>query len=430
MSKRATIFSFIIFIVPCIAFIPRVYAQKYLIEEDGYVIVEAEDVDPGKGGWRKTTNPVGFTGECFLNYGGSSHSGHGNYDCSGNYFAPVDERLTFNIIVSNPGNYCVNARVYHRNKDGDNDAHFHMKDFPINSEFCLKRIGEKEAPGSFAWLSFGHRQFYLDRGLNTLYIGGRSKGFGIDRVVFFLHKYQEKTSHAENHNSATTEIVEAQQQPGPSQLGAVVMHATDFPYEAAGYEPWSSVDSKTIKLKSGYSGSVTAPFPGESGKYDIQLAYIAPGGDVGGTFEVSIPGQSTGPKPVKNTGKTEFGTVYWSNVQINEGDQVTVKNSATTGDPAGAFRAVTFYSKDGKTTYNSTSVESRSTESSIANNMYSVRDAIHGDRIILHDLAGRILKIVTLANGSNSIDLPRTGLSVVRYMRDGTVLSSKRVLFK
>jgi hypothetical protein len=87
--------------------IATVEAKQALIEKEGYVIVEAEDIDHDQV-WRLTTNPSGYTGDGFLSYQGAKR-GSGDFDCTGDQQPPVDERLIFRVIVSNPGPYVINA---------------------------------------------------------------------------------------------------------------------------------------------------------------------------------------------------------------------------------------------------------------------------------------------------------------------------------
>ena len=80
----------------------------------------------------------------------------------------------------------MNARNYHEHEDGDNDAWVWRVGAPISNDNPVRRMGDSLDDGEgFSWLDWGVRSFWLKKGVNNLYIGGRSPGFGIDRVAIY-----------------------------------------------------------------------------------------------------------------------------------------------------------------------------------------------------------------------------------------------------
>ena len=90
------------------------------------------------------------------------------------------------VLVDTPGLYRINARNIHEHEDGDNDAWIWRVGAPIRDWAPVQRMGDslRDGPG-FSWLDWGVRAFWLKQGVNDLYIGGRSPGFGIDRIALY-----------------------------------------------------------------------------------------------------------------------------------------------------------------------------------------------------------------------------------------------------
>ncbi len=166
----------------------------YYLEKDGYVIAECED-QPFNQNWVLLNEPEGFFGNGYLKYTGENlqgnHDGH-NTDIHVQYQQNIQDRLLFPIRITTPGTYRARVHVIHHEKDGDNDAWINLMRTPRRAT----RLGGKN-PGQFHWNAFGWDGTQIwDGKFNTftfevpgdyiVYIGGRSHGFGVDRLV--LHK--------------------------------------------------------------------------------------------------------------------------------------------------------------------------------------------------------------------------------------------------
>ena len=89
--------------------------------------------------------------------------------------------LTFKIYIENPGAYAVHLRNIHHETDGDNDVWFALNDAP-RWKVWDHHVNE------FTWSEFDTETWQLDKGINTVHLIRRSRGFGIDRMV--LHKVE------------------------------------------------------------------------------------------------------------------------------------------------------------------------------------------------------------------------------------------------
>ncbi len=98
---------------------------------------------------------------------------------------PLEEWLILRLRVQEPGDYLVNLRNYHRRADGDNDAWIGVVEpgFPRRP---VKRVGDSLRDGAgFSWLDWGTPTLHLTAGEHMLYVGGRSRGFGVDRIAIY-----------------------------------------------------------------------------------------------------------------------------------------------------------------------------------------------------------------------------------------------------
>jgi hypothetical protein len=53
----------------------------------------------------------------------------------------------------------------------------------------------------FTWLDWGVRELPLEKGLNHIYIGGRSVGWGIDRIAIYKANDEEAQNMAMDRNA-------------------------------------------------------------------------------------------------------------------------------------------------------------------------------------------------------------------------------------
>ena len=154
--------------------------------------MEAENIDHHRF-WDLRGEPDGFTGSGYLEWQGpnrtrSIEGAGGNHDSLGVAQGPQEEWLILRVDIQHPGRYAINARNIHEHEDGDNDAWVTKVGFvpdPSKKE-AISRMGDSHDDGTgFTWLDWGVREFDLKKGVNNIYIGGRSVGFGIDRVAIY-----------------------------------------------------------------------------------------------------------------------------------------------------------------------------------------------------------------------------------------------------
>ena len=171
-------------------FLPR---QKITINNN-YAIIEAEDIDHSPY-WVLKNEPAGFTGKGYLEWNGPDRTvsveGIGGND---DYWfvrqGAREEWLILQIEAADSGIYFIDFRNIHKRKDGDNDAWINKLGYKpyLNGENAkpVKRITDGHKDGSgFTWLDWSPAQESLVKGMNYLYIAGRSIGFGIDRIVVY-----------------------------------------------------------------------------------------------------------------------------------------------------------------------------------------------------------------------------------------------------
>ncbi|MCF8361271.1 MAG: hypothetical protein K9G70_01475 [Prolixibacteraceae bacterium] len=182
--------------------------------DKGVVIVEAESIDHHPN-WELRQEPSGYTGKGYLSWQGPSRTQSiemkgGNDDDMNIRQGPQEQMLIIRVKVEEDGIYCVNARNIHELEDGDNDAWVSMIGFkPWNDDAFddrVRRMGDSHKDGKgFTWLDWGVREFPLKKGINNIYIGGRSVGFGIDRIAIYPANNKEAMERALNIESALSE---------------------------------------------------------------------------------------------------------------------------------------------------------------------------------------------------------------------------------
>ncbi len=157
---------------------------------EGFVAIEAEDI-AHHANWALTHVPAGFTGRGFLEWRGPSHTvtveGHfGNNDHLHIRQGSRQDWLIVRLDVEEAGTYRLDVRNHHLRQDGDNDAWIARLHQRGRRDAPIVRIGDslRDGPG-FSWLDWGVPRFELARGLNELRVGGRSVGFGVDRIVLY-----------------------------------------------------------------------------------------------------------------------------------------------------------------------------------------------------------------------------------------------------
>jgi len=154
---------------------------------DDHLIIEAEPLARGIG-WSLREKPSGFTGIGYLVWRGRDRSGPkeptAEVDQTGIEQGPDEEWLIIRLRVPKAGRYRVDLRNYH--STGDSDCWVGVLGPGWLPETPVKRSGDSLKDGPvFSWLDWGIQAFDLKAGENTLYVAGRSRGFGIDRIAIY-----------------------------------------------------------------------------------------------------------------------------------------------------------------------------------------------------------------------------------------------------
>lgn len=89
--------------------------------------------------------------------------------------------LVFRVQSSQSGWFQVRVRNYHLLFDGDNDGWIGL----IGQQSAIHRYGSN-IERRWNWDVWGESVLRLRKGLNAVYIAGRSPGFGLDRIALFL----------------------------------------------------------------------------------------------------------------------------------------------------------------------------------------------------------------------------------------------------
>jgi hypothetical protein len=183
--------------------------------ENGYVVLEAEHLDYHNH-WKLKTKPQGFTGEGYIEWQGPNRTRSieglgGNDDEIYVRQGPQDEWLIIPVMVKQPGRYAVNVVNHHELEDGDNDAWVNIIGFrPYNKDAWdsqVRRMGDSFDDGEgFTWLDWGVRELPLEEGLNHIYIGGRSIGWGIDRIAIYKASDKKAKRKATDRNTTVSSI--------------------------------------------------------------------------------------------------------------------------------------------------------------------------------------------------------------------------------
>lgn len=156
-------------------------SQKTWVEENGFVIIEAEEVCSSclnDDGWTLETEPKGYSGSGYIKWMGSSLVGH-DKEVIEYSDMPLDRKIIYKVSISKPGRYFWRLRNIHTQEDGDNDAFV-----SVNKGAFGKTYDWNE--NEFTWDETGNwATAVLGPGIINFEIAGRSNGFGIDRIAIF-----------------------------------------------------------------------------------------------------------------------------------------------------------------------------------------------------------------------------------------------------
>lgn len=296
----------------------------------GYVAIEAEEIDH-HAHWQLRTEPAGASGRGYLEWRGPNRSKSiedlgGNDDHLHVRQGPPEEWLILRLEVPVAGNYRIDVRNHHRLRDGDNDVWFARVGQRGTAEAPIRRLVDSHRDGTgFTWLDSAPPPLSLNAGLNELYIGGRSVGFGVDRIVF----------HAADDADARRRAVDpATAAARPSYVLAAVhdfqsANEPEFvPYYRDMRNPDPArhalaIDAKQHKRK---FAAAQASFGGTEGTYDITLVTLTEN-DGESTYRVKVGARVIGEfqNPARTDGSPASQT--WRGVELKPGDSVRVESN-------------------------------------------------------------------------------------------------------
>ena len=174
------------------------------------VIIESESLEHNEL-WVERQSPSGFAGRGFLEWRGPQWSRSieglgGNNDELHIRQGPPEGWLILRFQVERPGVYRLDVRNHHLREDGDNDTWVAWMGQRATRQKPIVRLGDshRDGPG-FTWLDWGVPRFDFKPGLNEVYLGGRSVGFGVDRIVLYRDGDDDAKSRALDVNTPATE---------------------------------------------------------------------------------------------------------------------------------------------------------------------------------------------------------------------------------
>ena len=145
------------------------------IEENGIIIIEAEDVLLSDG-WELQNEVADYSGQGYITWVKETTVEKNNQGL-----------LSYPLMITNAGMYIVKLRNYHPCEDFTecNDVFVKMNDEDWQKNF-------NHTAGDWDWNSrqdidhvFSDASYELEEGRNTLYLSGRSQDFSIDKIAIF-----------------------------------------------------------------------------------------------------------------------------------------------------------------------------------------------------------------------------------------------------
>ncbi len=157
------------------------FSQKLWNEQNGYVIIEVEDVDSTllrHNGWKLEVSPKGYSGKGYLKWMGTSLTGHDKEKVEYKDM-PDDRKIIYQVKITKPGKYYWRLRNIHLKEDGDNDVFVSVNKVHFRKTYDWDQ-------NAFTWDETGKwASAFFERGIINFEIAGRSHGFGLDRIVLF-----------------------------------------------------------------------------------------------------------------------------------------------------------------------------------------------------------------------------------------------------
>lgn len=334
--------------VLCLLMSAQVFSADYQ-DENGLVVIEAENLKGATSSWIKETTFTPYTGASYIRWNGSD-----------NFSSPAIGEISATIKINNPGVY----RIQMRNKVGHGTNNTEANDtwmkFPGVTQFYGEHNGHKVYPkgsgltpnpegaskdgwlkiychGTTAWTWRAKTndgdpyEVYVDfasAGQYKMSISGRSKHHCVDRIV--LHKSNITSSYATDMTRSET-VVQAE----PEMY--IYDALSDFSDLTSGEAPFYkdnnfkalAIDPKTYQDK---PAKAVATFTGKTGNYKITLKTKAEK-DGESTYSIYIGSTKVGTfqnPEVDETGDMSVQTFTLSGVSMTKNTTFTVEAQAHT----------------------------------------------------------------------------------------------------
>jgi hypothetical protein len=179
MRSYKTYTSFLMILVLCTCCkSDKVCDDGYFQEKDGIVVFEAEGIKLTEG-WALENSIKDYSGEGYITWKDSTITETNNQGL-----------LRYDFQITTGGIYTLKMRNYHSCEDFTecNDVFVKLD----NGEW---RKNFNHTVSNWDWNSqqdinhvFSNSKFDLNKGMQTLYLSGRSKNFSIDKIAFFLQE--------------------------------------------------------------------------------------------------------------------------------------------------------------------------------------------------------------------------------------------------
>jgi hypothetical protein len=297
---------------------------------DGFVSLEAEQLDRDPL-WVEKTEPTGFAGKSFLEWRGPGLTRtieglFGNNDHRHIRQGAPEWSLVVRVHLDEPGVYRLDVRNHHRMKDGDNDCWISLAGARATPDKPIVRLGDSHRDGTgFTWLDWGVPRLDLKAGLNEIRIGGRSVGFGVDRIAM----YQDGNDAAK---ARALDPATPVSQPGYTWSALwdfVAMSEGGFaPYYADVRAPDTTRHALAIDASQhkGAFAAARTTFQGQAGRYDVTLHTLAEH-DGESTYRLRVSGRVVGEfqNPPGKDQKSASHT--WRGVALQGGDTVQIESN-------------------------------------------------------------------------------------------------------
>ena len=192
----------------------REFLPRQLWEvQGGFAVIEAEQIDHHSS-WAKQQLPQGFSGNSFLSWKGTDRmisldGTDGPRDVNYVRQGPQEEWLILGLDVPADGIYSLDMRCHIPEDRLNQDLWLGVlskEGIGVHSKIRkVQSLGKKiPSEAGFQWLTEEVPGISLKKGLNYLYLSGKSRDLGIDRIVLFETESEPARRKAKNLETAVT----------------------------------------------------------------------------------------------------------------------------------------------------------------------------------------------------------------------------------